>query len=536
MNKHHNIKKHKLFSTKTIKKIFNFIKKWSSTTNHKNIGSLYLYFSIINFFIGGFMALIIRLELFQPGQQFINPNFFNQMTTMHGIIMVFGVIMPAFTGLANWQIPMMIGATDMAFPRLNNLSFWLLPFAFSILISTIFQKGGGPNFGWTMYAPLSTKYAPPSTDYMIFAIHIIGISSILGAINIATTIINLRAPGMKYMKMPMFVWTWLVTSFLLLAIIPVLAATITMMLADRHLGTSFFEASGGGDPILFQHIFWFFGHPEVYVLVLPAFGVISEVVPTFSRKPLFGYKSMVYATIVIAFLSFIVWAHHMFTAGISINAELFFMYTTMIIAIPTGIKIFNWISTMYKGSITFETPMLFAISFILLFMIGGFTGIMSSLVPSDYQYQDTYFVVAHFHYTLVPGVIFALFSGIYYWIPKWSGYKYNEKLGKWHFWLSVISVNILFFPMHFLGLAGMPRRVSDYSTQFSNFNMISSIGAFIFGISQIIFLINILQTIFNYKNKSKKVNNIVWDGAKGLEWTLSSPPPHHSFKTPPKIN
>jgi cytochrome c oxidase subunit 1 len=514
------------------KGVIGFMKRWLFTTNHKDIGTLYLWLAMLSFFVAGAMALLIRAELFQPGHRFIDPNFFNQMTTFHGLIMLFGVVMPAFTGMANWQIPLMIGAPDMALPRLNNWSFWLLPFAFTLLGSTLFHAGGGPNFGWTMYAPLSTTFAPPSTDFMIFSVHMMGISSILGSINIIATILNLRAPGMTLMKMPVFVWTWLITAFLLISIMPVLAGAVTMMLADRHFGTSFFEAAGGGDPILFQHIFWFFGHPEVYVLVLPAFGVISEVIPTFSRKPLFGYRFMVYATISIALLSFIVWAHHMFTTGVPLGAELFFMYTTMLIAVPTGIKVFNWVSTMFKGSMTFETPMLFAVAFVFLFTIGGFTGLMLALVPSDYQYQDTYFVVGHFHYVLVPGVIFALQAATYYWLPKWTGHMYNERLGKWHFWLSVISVNITFFPMHFLGLAGMPRRIPDYALQFTNFNMICTIGAFIFGFSQLLFLYNVVRTV----GHGKKVGDKVWEGAHGLEWTLSSPPPYHSFTTPPNIH
>jgi cytochrome c oxidase subunit 1 len=511
-----------------------FAKRWLFTTNHKDIGTLYLWLALIMFFVGGSMALVIRAELFQPGHWFVDPNFFNQMTTLHGLIMLFGVVMPAFTGMANWQIPMMIGAPDMALPRLNNWSFWILPFAFGLLGSTIFHNGGGPNFGWTMYAPLSTKFAPPSTDFMIFSVHMMGISSIMGSINIIATILNMRAPGMTLMKMPMFVWTWLITAFLLIAIMPVLAGAVTMMLADRHFGTSFFEAAGGGDPILFQHVFWFFGHPEVYVLVLPAFGVISEIIPTFSRKPLFGYHFMVYATVSIALLSFVVWAHHMFTTGIALGAELFFMYTTMLIAVPTGIKVFNWVSTMFKGAMTFETPMLFAVAFVFLFTIGGFTGLMLALVPADYQYQDTYFVVGHFHYVLVPGVIFALMGATYYWLPKWTGHMYNERMGKWHFWLSVISVNLLFFPMHFLGLAGMPRRIPDYALQFTNFNVICTIGAFMFGLSQLLFLFNVIRTVRGVGHAS--VDNRVWEGAHGLEWTLTSPPPYHSFTTPPEIH
>ena len=507
----------------------NWFKHWVFTTNHKDIGTLYLLLSCLMFFVAGTMALLIRAELFQPGMQLLTPDFFNQMTTLHGLIMIFGVVMPAFTGLANWQLPMMLGAPDMAFPRLNNWSFWILPFAFAILISTLFLNGPAPNFGWTLYAPLSTTYGPPSTDYLIFSIHLMGLSSIMGAINIVATIINLRAPGMDYMKMPVFVWTWLITAFLLIAIMPVLAGTVTMVLADRHFGTSFFNAAGGGDPILFQHLFWFFGHPEVYVLILPAFGIMSEIIPTFSRKPLFGYRYMVYAVAVIAFLSFVVWAHHMFTVGITLGSALFFMYATMLIAVPTGVKVFNWVATMYRGSLSFETPMLFAVAFVFLFTIGGFSGLMLAIVPADYQYQDTYFVVAHFHYVLVPGALFSIFAAVYYWLPKWTGRRYDEYLGKVHFWLTAIAINITFFPMHFLGLAGMPRRVPDYALQFTDFNMIASVGAFIFGFSQLIFVYNIIHCI----RKGEPVIGEVWEGAKGLEWTLSSPPPYHSFITPP---
>jgi len=447
--------------------------------------------------------------------------------------MIFFVVMPAFVGLAYWQIHLMFGAPYLALPRLYNWSFWILPFAFLLLLSALFlAKGPGPNFGWTFYAPLSTTYGPPSTDYMIFSIHLLGLSSILGGINIIATILNMRTPGMTLRKMPIFVWGWFITAFLLLGIMPVLAGTVTMMLTDRHFGTSFFEAAGGGDPLLFQHLFWFFGHPEVYVLILPAFGVISEVIPAFSRKKLFGRTVMIYAMAVIAFLSYIVWAHHMFTSGIPLQAELFFMYSTMLIAVPTGIKVFNWTATMYKGAISFETPMLFAIGFLFMFTIGGLSGLMLSIVPADYQYQDSYFVVAHFHYVLIPGSVFALFSGIYFWLPKWCGRMYNEKLGHWHFWLSTISLNITFFPMHFLGLAGMPRRIPDYALQFTNFNMISTIGAFIFGISQLLFLYNVIWTIY----RGKKATDQVWEGAHGLEWTVASPPPYHTFTKPPKFD
>ena len=509
------------------------ITRWLFTTNHKDIGTLYLWFSFLMFLFGGAMALVIRAELFQPGLQIVKPEFFNQMLTMHGLIMVFGAVMPAFVGLANWLVPMMIGAPDMALPRLNNLSFWILPFAFLLLISTLFMEGGGPNFGWTFYAPLSTSYAPPSVTYFIFAIHILGASSIMGAINIIATIMNMRAPGMTYMKMPLFVWNWLITAFLLIAVMPVLAGAVTMMLMDIHFGTSFFSAAGGGDPVLFQHVFWFFGHPEVYIMILPAFGVVSSVIPAFARKPLFGYSSMVYATASIAILSFLVWAHHMFTVGMPIVGQLFFMYATMLIAVPTGVKVFNWVATMWRGSMTFETPMLFSLAFVILFTIGGLSGLMLAIAPADFQYHDTYFVVAHFHYVLVPGAIFGIFSAVYYWLPKWCGREYDESLGKAHFWLSFVGLNVTFFPMHFVGLAGMPRRIPDYALQFADFNMIASTGAFLFGISQLVFLFNVLRTL----QVGRKIvgTEQVWDGAKGLEWSLPSPLPYHTFTSPPAV-
>ena len=506
------------------------IKRWLFTTNHKDIGTLYLWFAMIMFFIGGAMAMIIRAELFEPGLQVVDPQFFNSMTTMHALVMIFGVVMPAFTGLANWLIPMMVGGTDMALPRLNNWSFWILPFAFAMLLATLFVPGGAPAGGWTLYPPL-TLQTGAALPLVIFAIHLMGMSSIMGAINVIATILNMRAPGMTLMKMPLFVWTWMITAYLLIAVMPVLAGGVTMLLTDKFFGTSFFNAAGGGDPVMFQHIFWFFGHPEVYILILPSFGVISSILPTFSRKPLFGYSSMVYATASIAFLSFIVWAHHMFTVGMPLAGQLFFMLSTMLIAIPTGVKIFNWVATMWRGAMTFETPMLFAIGFIVMFTIGGFSGLMLAITPADYQYHDTYFVVAHFHYVLVPGSIFAIMAAVYYWLPKWTGHMYNEALGKWHFWLSTIFVNLTFFPMHFVGLAGMPRRIPDYNLQFADYNMLASIGAFGFGLAQILFLYIVLATI----RAGKKATDEVWEGAEGLEWTLASPPPYHSFTTPPVV-
>ncbi|WP_419177450.1 cytochrome c oxidase subunit I [Catenovulum agarivorans] len=508
------------------------IKRWLYTTNHKDIGSLYLWFAFIMFLVGGAMAMVIRAELFQPGLQIVEPHFFNQMTTVHGLIMVFGAVMPAFTGLANWMIPMMIGAPDMALPRMNNLSFWILPFAFLILLASLFVEGGGPAFGWTFYAPLSTTYSGDSTALFVFSVHIMGISSIMGAINVIVTIWNMRAPGMTWFKLPLFVWTWLITAFLLIAVMPVLAGAVTMVLTDKYFGTSFFDAAGGGDPVMFQHIFWFFGHPEVYIMILPAFGIISTIVPAFSRKKLFGYTSMVYATVSIALLSFLVWAHHMFTTGMPVYAELFFMYCTMLISVPTGVKVFNWVATMWRGAISYEVPMLFSLAFIVLFTFGGFSGLMLAITPVDFQYHDTYFVVAHFHYVLVTGAIFSLIAAAYYWLPKWTGVMYDVGLAKLHFWCSLISVNVLFFPMHFVGLAGMPRRIPDYSIQFADWNQIISLGGFAFGLSQLIFLALVIKAC---RKQGEPVADKVWDGAEGLEWTVASPAPYHTFTTPPKI-
>jgi cytochrome c oxidase subunit I len=508
-----------------------FFQRWCMSTNHKDIGTLYLVFALTMFFIGGSFAMMIRAELFKPGMQLMEPYFFNELTTMHALVMIFGAIMPAFVGLGNWMIPLMVGAPDMALPRMNNLSFWILPFAFLLMLSTLFLPGGGPAGGWTMYPPLALQ--SDSLAYVVFAIHLMGISSIMGAINIIATILNMRAPGMDLLKMPVFVWSWLITAFLLIAVMPVLAGAVTMLLTDKYFGTNFFNPGGGGDPVLYQHIFWFFGHPEVYIMILPAFGIISEVVPTFARKPIFGYKAMVFAIACIAFLSFIVWAHHMFAVGLPLGAEIFFMYATMLISVPTGVKVFNWVATMWGGSMTFETPMLFSLAFIILFTIGGFSGLMLALVPADFQYHDTYFVVAHFHYVLVTGALFAIISAAYYWLPKWTGNMYSEFWGKVHFWNSVIWVNVLFFPQHFLGLAGMPRRIPDYNVAFANFNMISSIGGFLFGATQLIFIGVLIHCAFFSK---KKATDRVWEGAKGLEWTVPSPAPHHTFEVPPVIH
>ncbi|MGY1426281.1 cytochrome c oxidase subunit I [Lysobacter sp. A289] len=507
-----------------------FVQRWLLSTNHKDIGTLYLLFSFIMFLIGAAFSIVIRSELAQPGLQFVDPQFFNQMTALHGLVMIFGGVMPAFVGLANWMIPLQIGAPDMALPRMNNWSFWILPFAFAMLLMTLFLPGGAMGGGWTMYPPLSLQ-GGSNVAFQIFAIHMMGVSSIMGAINVIATVLNMRAPGMDLLKMPIFTWSWLITAFLLLAVMPVLAGAVTMLLTDKFFATSFFNAAGGGDPVMYQHIFWFFGHPEVYIMIMPAFGIVSEVIPTFSRKPLFGYQAMVYALAAIAFLSFIVWAHHMFTAGMPLGGELFFMYATMLISIPTGVKIFNWVTTMWRGSLTFETPMLFAVAFVILFSIGGFSGLMLAIVPADFQYHDTYFVVAHFHYVLVTGSVVALISAVYYWWPKWTGRMYNEFWGKFHFWWTMVFLNLLFFPQHFLGLAGMPRRIPDYNVVFADWNLISSIGAFGMFVTpfMMIFILG------HSKKYGAKATARVWEGARGLEWTVPSPAPHHTFTVPPVI-
>ncbi len=511
------------------------IMRWLTTTNHKDIGTMYLTFSLIMFLVGGSMILGIRAELFQPGLQLMNPDFFNQLIGVHALIMIFAALMPAATGFANWMLPLQIGAPDMALPRLNNWGFWLLPPSAILLtlpfILALFGIGDGAlATGWTFYPPLSVQ-GGIGVDFAIFAVHLLGISSVLGSINIIVTLFNMRAPGMTLMKMPMFAWGWLITAFLLIATIPVLAGAVTMLLTDRHFGTHFFDAAGGGDPILFQHLFWFFGHPEVYILLLPVWGFIPQILQTFSRKPMYGYKAQVYSFWGIGALSVVVWAHHFFTAGLPVPALLYFMYSTMAISLPLAVLFFCWIKTMWNGSMSFETPMLFTVGWIILFGIGGLTGLVLADVAADAQYHNSYFVVAHFHYTLFAGGIMGIMAGVYYWLPKMTGHMYNEKLGKLHFWLTAISFNLTFIPQFFLGLAGMPRRIPDYALQFAEFNMISSIAAFVLGLSQLIFVYNVISTV----RGGQKATDQVWEGAEGLEWTLSSPPPYHSFSEQPVV-
>ncbi len=510
-------------------------RRWLYSTNHKDIGTMYIVLALVMGVIGGLLSIVVRMELAAPGDQIFGGNYqlYNVFISAHGLIMVFFLIMPALIGgFGNWFVPLMIGAPDVAFPRVNNVSFWLLIPAVILLLGSVFA-GEGPGVGWTVYAPLSTSFHPgPAVDMVILSLHLAGASSILASINFITTIFNMRAPGMTLHKMPLFVWSILVTTFLLLLAIPVLAGGLTMLLTDRNFGTAFFDAAGGGDPVLWQHLFWFFGHPEVYILFIPAFGIVSQVVSTFSRKPIFGYLGMAYAMVAIGFIGFVVWAHHMYTVGLDVDTDAYFIAATLVIAVPTGIKIFSWIATMWGGSIEFKTPMLYAVGFIFLFLFGGFTGIVLANAGVDVALHDTMFVVAHFHYTMSIGALFGVFAGFYYWIGKMSGRQYPEMLGKIQFWTMFVGVNLTLFPMHFSGLAGMPRRIPDYPDAFAGWNLVSSIGSYIGGLSALLFLFIIWRT---FRAGARCAENPWGEGATTLEWTLVSPPPFHTYEQLPRI-
>ncbi|SLN66888.1 cytochrome c oxidase subunit I [Roseisalinus antarcticus] len=531
-----------------------FFTRWFMSTNHKDIGILYLFVSGFVGFIAVAFTVYMRMELMNPGVQYMclegarflpaapsectpNGHLWNVLITYHGVLMMFFVVIPAlFGGFGNYFMPLQIGAPDMAFPRMNNLSFWMYVAGVGLGVASMLSPGGngqlGSGVGWVLYPPLSTSEAGMSMDLAIFAVHVSGASSILGAINMITTFLNMRAPGMTLHKVPLFAWSIFVTAWLILLALPVLAGAITMLLTDRNFGTTFFQPAGGGDPILYQHILWFFGHPEVYIIIVPAFGIISHVIATFSKKPIFGYLPMVYAMVAIGALGFVVWAHHMYTVGMSLTQQSYFMLATMVIAVPTGVKIFSWIATMWGGSVEFKTPMMWAFGFLFLFTVGGVTGIVLSQAGIDRAYHDTYYVVAHFHYVMSLGAVFGIFAGIYFYLPKMSGRMIPEWAGHLHFWTMFIGANLTFFPQHFLGRQGMPRRYIDYPEAFATWNMVSSIGAFLAFASFLFFIVMLFKTLLAPKNATEANPWNEW--ADTLEWTLPSPPPEHTFETLPK--
>src|SRR5579883_2843652 len=518
-----------------------YVGEWLTTTDHKLIGIMYMLTGFFFFLVGGMEALLIRAQLAQPNGQVLSPQTYNEIFTMHGTTMIFLFVIPTLTGFGNYVVPLMIGARDMAFPRMNAFGYWVLLFG-GIFLQASFLVGQPPNGGWFMYAPLSEAncgvHAVQCTpgmnaDFWVLGVLLLGVSSIAGSLNFVVTILKLRAPGMSINRMPLFSWMTLVTAFLLLFALPSLTAVSVLLLLDRHLGTHFYQYAFGGDPLLWQHLFWSFGHPEVYILILPAFGIISEVLPVFARKPIFGYTFIAWSGVAIGFLSFTVWAHHMFAVGLPPIAQAFFATSTTLIAIPTAVKIFNWIATIYGGKINFKAPMLFALGFIAMFLIGGLNGVALAVVPFDYQVTDTYFVIAHLHYVLFGGTAFGIFAGIYYWFPKFSGKMLSERLGKWHFWLMLIGVNLTFFPMHLLGIFGMPRRIYTYPSNiatWSELNLLASIGAFIIAVSILVFLYNFVMTLKN----GETAPSDPWD-AFTLEWDTSSPPKKYNFLTIPVV-
>ena len=505
---------------------------WITTVDHKRIGILYLITCLIFFGAGGILAILMRTQLAHTNEKFLSAEHYNEVMTVHGLTMVFLVIVPILAGFGNFLVPLMIGAKDVAFPRLNALSYWLFLFGGIVLYASFFATGGAAQTGWTLYPPLSEQYAGIGVDLAILSLHILTVSSLVGAINFIVTIHRLRAPGMTWMRVPLFVWSIDVYAWILVIVLPALSAGLTMLLLDRQYGTHFFQPNEGGNALLFQHVFWFFGHPEVYVMILPVMGIVSEIIPVFSRKPIFGYTAIVFSTVAIGFYSLLVWAHHMFTVGLATPLLGFFMISSMIIAVPTGIKILNWLATTWRGNLIFDTPMLFALGFIALFTIGGLSGIFLATFPIDWQAQDSYFVVAHLHYVLFGGSMFGIFGGLYYWWPKMFGRKLDETLGKWHFWLLFVGFNLAFFPQHLLGLAGMPRRIYTYSNgSWETDNLISTIGSYVMGAAILVFVVNVIWT---RRRAGVRAGNDPWLGDT-LEWYTTSPPPPHNFEKVPYV-